>query len=87
VIQGTAADIVKTATVNINEKLLTREKPLEVWLLLQIHDELVWECKDEDITEFVALIKSCMENIVNMNRPLPIRVYHGKKWGEKIPLV
>jgi len=81
-IQGSAADIVKKAMIDV-DKALT-ENPTGAKLLLQVHDELIFECSDDEksITDTIALIKEKMEHAVHLNVPLKVSVEYGKAWGE-----
>lgn len=81
-IQGSAADIVKTAMININEALKNTNSQAK--LLLQVHDELIFECPDDKqtIENTISLIKEKMENAIKLNVPLRVSVEFGKNWGE-----
>ena len=80
-IQGTAADIVKKAMLAVDDAL--RQTPTGAKLLLQVHDELIFECKDdaEAISNSIALIKDKMEHAVRLQVPLRVSVEHGANWG------
>lgn len=81
-VQGSAADIVKTAMLNVSEELARTGSPAR--LLLQVHDELIFECPDDKktIDATIALIKDKMENAVKLNVPLRVSIEYGKNWGE-----
>ncbi|WP_191016583.1 DNA polymerase I [Treponema zioleckii] len=81
-IQGSAADIVKQAMIDVSDAL--EKSSLSARLLLQVHDELILECKDEpgEIEKTIALVKDKMENAVKLNVPLRVSIEHGKNWGE-----
>lgn len=81
-VQGSAADIVKTAMLNVSAALKKSNSPAR--LLLQVHDELIFECPDDQATidATIALIKDKMENAVKLNVPLRVSIEHGKNWGE-----
>ncbi len=81
-VQGSAADIVKTAMLNVTAALKKSNSPAR--LLLQVHDELIFECPDDEasINATIALIKDKMENAVKLNVPLRVSIEHGKNWGE-----
>lgn len=81
-VQGSAADIVKKAMIAVDSAL--KEMNNGAKLLLQVHDELILECPDEQktIEETIALIKDKMENAVKLNVPLRVSIEHGKNWGE-----
>ncbi len=81
-VQGSAADIVKTAMLKVSEELARTASPAR--LLLQVHDELIFECPDDKATidATIALIKDKMENAVKLNVPLRVSIEYGKNWGE-----
>lgn len=77
-IQGTAADIIKMAMVEIQNQL-QREK-LQSKMILQIHDELIFECPDNEVEHMQKLVKSGMEGIVKLKVPLTVDVGVGENW-------
>ncbi|MBQ0038797.1 MAG: DNA polymerase I [Treponema sp.] len=81
-IQGSAADIVKTAMINIWNKIRETGSPLK--MLLQVHDELIFECPDDEseIKKAIDLIQNEMENAFKLNVPLRVSIEYGKNWGE-----
>ena len=81
-VQGSAADIVKKAMINVTTALEEAKSPAR--LLLQVHDELIFECPDNkaSIEATVALIKDKMEHAVELNVPLRVSIEYGKNWGE-----
>ena len=81
-VQGSAADIVKTAMLAVSDALKTSASPAR--LLLQVHDELIFECPNDKATidTTIALIKDKMENAVKLNVPLRVSIEYGKNWGE-----
>jgi DNA polymerase-1 len=78
-IQGTAADIIKLAMVRINESL--QGKPELGRLLLQVHDELVFETPRSVWRELAVLVKAAMEQAVELNIPLVVDFKLGRDWG------
>lgn len=77
-IQGSAADIIKIAMINIHEKL-TREN----WkskMLLQVHDELVFDVHYSELDKIKPMIKHEMENAFTLNVPLIVEIGEGKDW-------
>ncbi len=72
-IQGTASDLMKMAMVQLRENLFSK-------LLLQIHDEMLFECKDEWLEEETQQIKDIMENVVNWETPLKVNINIGQNW-------
>lgn len=79
-IQGTAADIIKIAMINIYKKL--KASKLKSKMILQVHDELVFDVPNNEIDEVSNLIKYEMENAVKMDVPLVVEVDKGKNWLE-----
>jgi DNA polymerase-1 len=79
-IQGSAADIVKTAMINLNKALIAAASPAR--LLLQVHDELIFECPKNAAKETAELIKKEMENAVKLTIPLKASLETGKRWGD-----
>jgi len=79
-IQGSAADIVKTAMLNLDKKLAAEKSKAR--LLLQVHDELILECPKDDAEKTSALIKTEMEQAAALSIPLRVSVETGSKWGD-----
>jgi len=79
-IQGSAADIVKMAMLNL-DKRLTAEKS-KARLLLQVHDELILECPKTDAEKTSLLVKTEMEQAVALSIPLRVSVETGSRWGD-----
>jgi DNA polymerase-1 len=79
-IQGSAADIIKKAMIDI-EQLLT-EKKLTSTLLLQVHDELVFEVPADELEEMQKLVPKVMEQAISLDVPLKVDVSYGKTWYE-----
>jgi DNA polymerase-1 len=77
-IQGSAADIVKTAMLKLDKKLANNPARL----LLQVHDELILECPKDSAAETARLVRYEMENAVSLTIPLRVSVETGKSWGE-----
>lgn len=77
--QGTAADIIKKAMIALHEKLGVQD---DIKMLLQVHDELVFEVKQEKVEEAKAIIKDCMENTVKLSVPLVVDIGVGNNWDE-----
>ncbi len=74
-IQGTAADIIKLATIKSHQVL--QEKKMAAKLLLQIHDELVFEVPAPEFDETAALVKGAMESVLKLDVPLLINISQG----------
>ena len=79
-IQGSAADIIKIAMINIHKKL--SEGKYKTKMLLQVHDELVFDCYKPELDEMKQLIKSEMENAYKLSVPLDVEVGIGENWLE-----
>ena len=79
-IQGTAADIIKLAMVHVDERL--RREGLEARLLLQVHDELIVECPEQETETVSRILREEMENAVHLSVPLTVEVHSGQSWAE-----
>ena len=77
-IQGSSADIIKIAMVKLHQIL----QNYQARLLLQVHDELVFEVPPDEWSELQPQIKSAMENAVELSVPLMVEVHAGKNWME-----
>jgi DNA polymerase-1 len=80
VVQGSAADLIKTAMVNIHRRMLK-----EKWkskLLLQVHDELVFEVPGPEMEAVTALVREEMEGAAELSVPLVVDVGTGRNWLE-----
>jgi len=78
-IQGTAADIIKMAMINIHRKIL--EQGLSSRLILQIHDELLFEAKEDEADRLEALVRDEMERVVTLSVPLKVSIGKGYSWA------
>jgi DNA polymerase-1 len=78
--QGTAADIIKTAMVKMQAWL--NETKLDIKMLMQVHDELVFEVAEQDIESAKAEIKTIMESALALDVPLIVEIGQGKNWDE-----
>ncbi|OYD08383.1 DNA polymerase I [Paludifilum halophilum] len=79
-IQGTAADIIKKAMVRVDEAL--EEEQLNARLLLQVHDELIFEAPEEELEKLSDQVRRVMEGPVKMSVPLKVDMNWGKTWFE-----
>ena len=79
-IQGSAADLIKLAMINIDRAL--RDKKLKSAMLLSVHDELVFEVPPEELDTLTPLVKKTMENIWDLKVPLEVNVAVGPNWAE-----
>ncbi len=80
VIQGTAAEIMKIAMISIDKAL--SERKLRTRILLQVHDELIFEVPFAEKDEVEELVRACMENAVKLSVPLRASLEFGESWGD-----
>ncbi len=89
-IQGTEADLIKLAMVRVDEMLREEGIHEDVHLLLQVHDELVFEVKEERVATLAASIKEIMEGVLSEYEthkvPIIAEPKVGPNWGEMSPL-
>ena len=79
-IQGSAADIIKLAMININKRL--KNERLETKMMLQVHDELVFETPKKEIEKCVKIIRHEMENVFDLRVKLKVDINYGNNWLE-----
>ena len=79
-IQGTAADVIKLAMIRVRDAL--RAEGLKARLILQVHDELIVECPEEETERVRVLLTQEMENVVQYAVPLRADAKSGRTWGE-----
>lgn len=79
-LQGSAADLIKLAMLDIDRKLVAQQ--LESTLILQIHDELIFEAPDSELDSLKTLVKKSMEGVFTLKVPLIVDIHIGKNWGE-----
>ncbi len=77
-IQGTAADIIKIAMVRIHERL----KGMKSRMVLQVHDELVFEAAEDEVDSLSAFVRSEMENACSLDVPVKVDIGTGRNWSE-----
>jgi DNA polymerase-1 len=77
-IQGSAADIIKLAMVKVARKL--KEENLQAKMILQVHDELIFDVPEEEFTQLVEIVRECMENAIDLNVPLIVDLKAGPNW-------
>lgn len=78
-LQGTAADLIKIAMLRIDEKLSSK---LKGYMILQIHDELIFELPDEEVEVIKPIVKETMEGVFDLKVPLIVDITIGKNWKE-----
>ena len=79
-IQGTAADIIKLAMIKLQEKIDSNN--LNSKMLVQVHDELVFDVYNNEVEIMTNIIRDVMENIYHMDVPLKVDIEYGKTWYE-----
>lgn len=79
-IQGTAADIMKIAMINVNKAL--KEQKINGKIVLQIHDELLLEVSQENKEQAKQILKECMESAMKLSVPLEVEISEGNSWYE-----
>ena len=79
-IQGTSADIIKLAMVNVDRRLV--KEGLTSRMVLQIHDELVFDAVAEEVSVLEAIVREEMENVISLSIPLTVECNHGNNWLE-----
>lgn len=77
-IQGTSADIIKKAMVEIHAELNKRN--LKTKMILQVHDELIFDTKKEELEEVISLVKEIMEHTITLKVPLNVDLEYGDNW-------
>jgi len=77
-IQGSAADIIKVAMINMQKRI--KEENLKATMLLQVHDELIFEAPKEELPRLKELVKEIMENAVDLSVPLKVDTSSGDTW-------
>jgi len=83
-IQGSAADVIKVAMIAIDEKL--RRNGLKSRMILQVHDELVFDVVRGEFDEMCAIVKDGMENVIKLKVPVEAHIESGKNWLEMTKL-
>ena len=79
-IQGTAADLIKVAMVSIARRL--DQQGLQTRMLLQVHDELLFEVPDSELAQIQSLVRESMEEVMALSVPLRVDVGVGGNWAE-----
>ena len=77
-IQGSAADIINMAMINISEKLENSDAKM----ILQVHDELIVESPEKDVNKISLIIKNEMENACELKGPLKVEIGTGLNWAD-----
>jgi DNA polymerase-1 len=79
-IQGTASDLIKVAMVAIAKRI--KQENLMTKMIMQVHDELVFEVPEKELEAVQQLVKEEMENVVELTVPLEVEIHWGKNWNE-----
>ncbi|MFZ2196922.1 MAG: DNA polymerase I, partial [Thermodesulfovibrionales bacterium] len=79
-IQGTAADIIKMAMIHIRENL--QNQKLNAKMILQVHDELLFEVPEPELKTVLEIVKNNMEKVVMLSVPIKVDIGYGKNWAE-----
>jgi DNA polymerase-1 len=79
-VQGTSADIIKVAMINLYHEM--EKKRMKSRMLLQVHDELVFEVPDEEMGTMRQIAGDIMESAVKLTVPVKVDTRAGKNWGE-----
>ena len=79
-VQGTAADIIKMAMIKLQEEI--DKNNLNTKMLVQVHDELVFDVPNNEVEIVIPIIRNTMENIYKMSVPLKVDIEYGKTWYE-----
>lgn len=83
-IQGTSADIIKIAMLRVNKALL--EGAFKAQMILQVHDELLFECPEGEVRKLSRLVRTAMEDAFPLDVPLRVEVKSGQNWWLVTPL-
>jgi DNA polymerase-1 len=81
--QGTASDIVKLAMLKVSEAL--RREKLKAKMILQVHDELVFEVPKKEVEKTAEVVRGAMESVVKLDVPLPVEIGAGENWMDAKP--
>jgi len=79
-LQGTAADIIKVAMIRIQNRI--EEHRLFTKMIMQVHDELVFEVPEEEVERALPMIQKEMEGVMELSIPLKVSIHSGKNWAE-----
>lgn len=83
-IQGSASDLIKLTMIHIYEQI--KQENLKVKMILQIHDELVFDVPENELRTSIGLIKDKMENALKLDVPIKVDIKKGKNWLEMEPV-
>ncbi len=84
VIQGSAADLIKRAMLDVSRRI--RDEKLQARMLLQIHDELVFEAPREELSRLARLVREAMTGALTLDVPLKVDIGAGPNWLDVEPV-
>jgi DNA polymerase-1 len=79
-LQGTAADIIKVAMIHIQNRI--EEMGLLTKMIMQVHDELVFEISEDEVEKTLPIIEKAMETVTDLSVPLKVSIQSGRNWAE-----
>jgi DNA polymerase-1 len=79
-IQGTSADIIKLAMINVAKRL--EQEKMTSRMILQIHDELMFDAVRDEVDKLKAIVTEEMENVIRLSVPLTVECNYGNNWLE-----
>ena len=79
-IQGTAADLIKMAMISIHDAI--RDRGLRSRMILQVHDELIFEVPEEELERMRGMVREAMEGVLTLSVPVTVDMGTGKNWDE-----
>ncbi|MBA7667541.1 DNA polymerase I [subsurface metagenome] len=79
-VQGTSADVIKVAMINLHREMDKRQ--LKSKMLIQVHDELIFEVPEEELEEMKTLVPQIMSTALKLSVPLKVDIKTGNNWGE-----
>jgi DNA polymerase-1 len=79
-LQGTAADMIKGAMIRIQNRI--EDLGLSTKMIMQVHDELVFEVPEEELQTALPFIQHEMETVMSLSVPLKVSIHSGKNWAE-----
>ena len=77
-IQGTSADIIKKAMIEVQKEFIKRN--LKSKMIIQVHDELVFDCNKDELEEVINIVTDIMENTYKLEVPLKVDINYGDNW-------
>ena len=81
-VQGTAADIMKIAMIKASDMLKKKFKQEDYKIILQVHDSLVLEVKENKVKQIAKAVRDVMDNVYKLKAPITVDIEVGDNWGE-----